>query len=117
MSAVVKVAGKMPADDDLNGLDATVSQLLGNPEKLQAAVVFYNVGKITTTPETGTEIPTVVLRRFEPIGEAGKLGDAVIEVMMSAAKKRTGKEPLPFDTVEVVEQPALSDAEHAAQQG
>jgi hypothetical protein len=117
MSAVVKVAGKMPADDDMNGLDATLPKLLREPEKLQAAVVFYNVAKITTTPETGTEIPTVVLRRFEPIGEAGKLGEAVTEVMMQAAAKRTGKEPLPVDTVEVVEQGALTDAEHAAGQG
>lgn len=111
MSAVVKLQAKLPADVDMNGLDATVSQLLADPEKLQAAVIFYNVSKITVTPETGTEIPTIVPRRFEPIGEAGKIGEAVTEVMMQAAAKRTGREPLPIDTVEVVEQGPLSDAE------
>lgn len=111
MSAVVKLGSKMPADVDLNGLDSTIGKLLEEPEKLRAAVVFYNVSKITTTPETGTEVPTIVPRRWEPIGDAGEIGDAVLKVMMDAAKKRTGKEPLPFDTVEVVEQGALSDAE------
>ena len=111
MSAIVKLGSKMPADVDLNGLDSTIGKLLEEPEKLRAAVVFYNVGKITTTPETGTEVPTIIARRFEPIGDAGELGEAVLDVMMSAAKKRTGKEPLPFDTVEVVEQGALTDAE------
>ena len=115
MSAVVKLASRMPADVDLNGLDATVPRLLADPEKLQAAVVFYNVSEIRVKPEAGTEIPTVVLRRFEPIGEAGKIGDAVMQVMLDAARTRTGKDPLPLDTVEVVEQGALSDAEYDEQ--
>lgn len=111
MSAVVKLQAALPADVDMNGLDSTVAALLKEPEKLQAAVVFYNVSKITVTPETGTEIPTIIPRRFEPIGEASKIGEAVLEVMMAAAAKRTGKEPLPIDTVQVVEQGALSDAD------
>jgi len=111
MSAVVSLGSKLPADVDMNGLDATIKDLLREPEKLQAAVVFYNVDKITVKPEAGTEIPTIVLRRFEPIGKASEIGDAVFEVMMQAAKTRTGKEPLPLDTVEVVEQGPLPDAE------
>lgn len=104
MSAIVKLASKMPANIDLNGLDAQKQALIDKPEEVRYAVVAYVVEKITTTPKSGIEVPTVELTRFEPIGTADDLSDAVSEVLLQKAGERTGADPLPLDSVEVVDE-------------
>lgn len=38
MSELVKLSAKLAADDDLNGLDSLVEELLENPEQIQPAL-------------------------------------------------------------------------------
>lgn len=104
MSNVVKLGSSLPADINLNGLDAQVQSLISEPQVVRAAIVTYTVEKIIRTPKDGIEVPTIQLRRFEPVGTEDDLAEAVTEALLSAAGNRTGRDPLPLDTVEFVDE-------------
>lgn len=107
MSAVVKLASKMPADFETNGLDATVDDLLNNPTELRAGFVLYDVAKENVDIDTDTRVPVVRVRRFEPLGKADDISAALRDAYTKAVEDRTGRKALPLDIVEVVDQGTL----------
>lgn len=104
MSAVVKLSTKLPGDDDTNGLDVQAPKLVDDPDTIRLAVVWYDVAKVTIDTDSGAHIPTVRVRRIEPLGDVGEVSDAVRKLVDDAQEKRTGRTPLPLDIVEVDDQ-------------
>lgn len=109
MSAVVKLGSKMPGDFEVNGLDALVDDLVDNPAQLRAAFVVFDVQKITDNTDDGSRVPTVRVRRFEPLGKADEISNAIREAYTQAVEERTGRKALPLDIVEVLEEDQLPD--------
>lgn len=103
MSAVVKLSTKLPGDFETNGLDAHVEDLVENPETLRLAVVWFDTQKVVVDTDSGNHIPTVRVRRFEPLGEADDVSAAIRDAVQAAVQKRTGRTPIPFDVAEVLE--------------
>lgn len=104
MSNIAKVSGALPADDNRNGLDAQVNALLNEPHELRTALVVYRTVKVTEDVETGVKVPTIGFTRFEPICRLDELPEDLKQRILDAAAKRTGREALPLDTVEVVDE-------------
>lgn len=102
MSAVVKLGSKLPGDVEVNGVDATVDDLLDDPQALRAGFVQYDVGKILVNPDTGEQVPTVRIRRFEPLGKNDEVSGAIKDAYFAAVQDRTGKQALPLEYAEVV---------------
>lgn len=107
MSAVVKLGAKMPGDFETNGLDALAEELIETPKTLRAAFVVFDVAKITVNPDTEAEVPTVRVRRFEPLGKADEVSQAIRDAYTQAVEDRTGRTALPLDVAEVLEQDGL----------
>lgn len=103
MSNIAKVSGALPADDNRNGLDAQVANLVNDPHTLRVALVVYRTVKKVEDTETGVVVPTIGFTRFEPICTLDDLPADLSDRILDAAAKRTGREALPLDTVEVVE--------------
>lgn len=103
MSAAVKLSTKLPGDPTINGLDARVDDLLIDPEELVVAVCYFDVSKISRDVDSGDEVPTVRIRRVEPLGYIGDVPQAVRDAVAAAEEKRTGRKPLPFEIVEAGE--------------
>lgn len=103
MSAYVKLSSKLEGDEEINGLDAQSPDLLANPDRLRCAVVWYDVQKIVTDTDTRTEVPTIRVRRIEPIGHAAEQPPALRKIVDKAVEDRTGRKPIPFETIEVGE--------------
>lgn len=100
MSAKVKVSGKLPGDDEINGLDAEHDDLLADPKAIRAAIIWYDVREYSHKIATGDDVPLIELRRFEPLGRLDDVPDVVRDLVLKAAQRRTGKTPLPFDQTE-----------------
>ena len=101
MSQKVKLTTAMPAASEWNGLDAEVDVLNEYPEGIRWALVAYdNKGSVHDT-DSGTDVPRVRVRQWEPLGERSELADAVMQAMFAAQEKRTGKRSLPFDEARV----------------
>lgn len=105
MSAVVKLSSKMPGDAETNGLDAQSTALILDPKQLRCAVVWYDTQRVVHDTDSGADVPTIRLRRFEPIGDAGDVPQTVQDAVAVAMEERTGRTPLPFSTVTVDELP------------
>ena len=103
MSAVVKLASKLAGDFEVNGLDQTVEDLLDRPKQLRVAVVWYDVVKVIEDVPTGEHVPTIQVRRIEPLGDSGDVTESIKKHVNDAIAKRTGRTPIPWDIVEVVE--------------
>ena len=109
MSASVRLSGKLRKDDELNGLDSLAASLAADPSQKVAAIVWLTVPKITFDVDTGEHIPTVQVKRIEPIGTLDKVPSEIIDLAAELQSKRLGgREALPFDTVEVIEGYAYS---------
>lgn len=111
MSAVVKLASAMPSDTELNGIDSISQDLIDNPDRPRIAVVVFTTRTITSNPELGTTVPTIAIRRIEPLGYQDQVSEVVRQELVKAAESRTGKAALPLDTVEVVDQGSLGDGD------
>lgn len=103
MSAVVKLGSKLPGDFETNGVDAQAGALVADPKVLRAGFVQYDVVKITVDPDTNEQVPTIRIRRFEPLGDSDDMSAAVQQAYFDAVEKRTGKKALPLEYAEVVE--------------
>lgn len=103
MSNTVKLAGKLPGGIEVNGIDQTAKDLIDDPKQLRCAVVWYDVQKITDDIEHSTEVPTIQVRRFEPLGSADVVSKTIKAEVEKVIKARTGRTPIPWDIVEVVE--------------
>lgn len=103
MSATVKLSAKLPGEPEINGVDSTVEALLTDPELLRVAVVYYDVAKVTHDVDLGTDVPTIRVRRIEPLGLVGDVPPAVRKAVAAAEEARTGRKAIPFEIVEVGE--------------
>lgn len=99
MSAVVKLSSKLPGDEEVNGLDVLASQLVDNPDQVICAITWFVPTKITRDVESGAEVPTLEVRRVEPIGAVDATPRDVVDLAARLYEARTGKNPLPFDQV------------------
>lgn len=116
MSAVVRLASKMPGDPETNGVDALRPDLLGTPDELRVALVWFDVAKVTIDTDTDEHVPTIRVRRIEPLGTIEDVDPVVRDAVQTAVEKRTGRKPIPFGLVEVEEtydpdQLTIEDAE------
>jgi hypothetical protein len=104
MSAVVKLGSALPGDEETNGLDQQAEWLLEHPKDALLALVWLDVKEIKVDTDSGAHIPTVRVRRIEPLGEIGAISDAVVKIAGEAFEARTGRRPIPFDVIEVTEE-------------
>ena len=102
MSNTVALSSKLPADEDFNGVDVIAEALINDPETFRIALVTFEVDKVTNKIAAGTQVPTILIRRFEPLGTVDDVPEAIRQVMDQAIESRTGKKPLPLDHVEPV---------------
>lgn len=103
MSALVKLSAAMPGDPEINGVDAWAEWLENNPDDLLVAVVYLDTKKVTIDTDTGDHVPTVRVRRIEPLGPISGVSATVRKAVAAAEQERTGRSPLPFEIVEVGE--------------
>lgn len=103
MSAKVTLSAKLPGDPEINGLDAFADHFLDPDHKMIVAVVYIDAAESKKNYEAGTEVPTVRIRRIEPLGVIGQVSDTVRDAVAAAEQERTGRKPLPFDVVDVGE--------------
>lgn len=99
MSAEVKLSPKLAGDPENNGVDAWRERLVEHPERLMACFVLIDVADIRVITDTGKHIPTIRIRRIEPLGPADEISQAIRHLAEEAMETRTGKTPLPFDQV------------------
>ena len=115
MSAAVKLSTKMPGDFETNGVDAIAGRLVDDPDTIRIAVVWFDVQKTVIDTDSGDHVPTIRVRRIEPLGDADQVSAAIRDAVQSAVKERTGRTPIPFESGEVLEgydpdQPELGDS-------
>lgn len=99
MSALIKLSSKLPGDEEVNGLDSLHEQLVEDPQQVIAVLAWLVVPKVTHDVPTGTDVPTVEVRRIEPIGAVQSTPAAVQQLAAELYEARTGRNPLPFDQV------------------
>lgn len=99
MSALIKLSSKLPGDDEINGLDSLAEQLVQDPEQVVCVLAWLVVPKVTHDVPTGADVPTVEVRRIEPIGTVANTPAAVQQLAAELYERRTGRNPLPFAQV------------------
>lgn len=110
MSAVVKLGTGMPGDFEMNGVDALRDDLVDDPKTLRMAVVWFDVKEVKVDTDSGDHVPTIRVRRIEPLGNADDVTTTVKDEVGKAIEKRTGRTPVPFDIVELTETMTLDEA-------
>ena len=103
MSKKVRLAAVLPADDEVQGLDATVADLLDAPKKLRTALITYRVRGVYEDVATGNQIPTVEIQQLEPMGLLADLDPGLRKQVLDLREQRTGKTPLPLELASVDE--------------
>lgn len=108
MSAAVKLGSKLPGEVQINGVDAIADELVEDPEQIRVALVYFDVRKIEDDTDSGARVPTIRVRRFEPIGTLEDAPQSVRDVMAKAFADRTGQKPIPWEiaTAEQIPRPA-----------
>lgn len=118
MSAKSKLAGKLPGDDQINGLDAYNEECVAlfkardpkNPPIIMSITLMRVRDIRTVITEDGLEeIPTWEHIRLEVLGVTGDEPTEHLDVvpkelrqlLTDTCEKRTGKAPLPFDAISV----------------
>ncbi len=113
MSAVVKLASKMPGDPTTNGIDDLAQTLVDEVEDgqnpLRVAVVWIDTVKVTVDADTGDHVPTIRVRRIEPIGMVRDVDPGIQAAVERAIENRTGRRAIPFGIVEVSDDGAYGD--------
>lgn len=90
----IKIAGKLPSNDDRNGLTAaSIRGFLTDPNTPQLAIVVLETTKITEDLEKFDRIPTVAIRAIELVGN-DELGRVRMMLQRQHAE-RTGRLELP----------------------
>lgn len=101
MSAVVKLSSKLPGDGETNGVDHIAGALVNDPDQLRCALVWFDTAKVTIDTDTDDHVPTIRVRRIEPLGNVADMPATIRQAVADAHEKRTGRKALPFDLVEV----------------
>jgi hypothetical protein len=99
----VKLSAALPGHPDTNGVDDIATDLVDNPETIRIGIVWFDVAKVTIDTDTGDHIPTVRVRRIEPVGDVTTVPDQLRAIVDQALEARTGRTPLPFDMVDGVQ--------------
>ena len=121
---VVKLSAKLPDDNDLNGLEHWARTLRKDPMQQYVAIVYLDVAKMVTDYEKAIVSPVTQVVAVEVLGTAADCPASVQKAFLDAHRRRTSKEPLPFEDPEP-EQPerlqltdgvdvdaSLTEAEH-----
>jgi hypothetical protein len=103
VSAAVKLSAALPGDPDTNGVDDIAADLVKDPEAIRIGVVWFDVAKVTIDTDSHTHIPTIRVRRIEPVGDVTTVPDELRRIVDVALEQRTGRTPLPFDTVDGIQ--------------
>lgn len=90
-----KLAAKLPAGS-ANGLGAISEALVEQPDRIHVVLMLVDCSKISTDTDSGDVIPTVRIRRIEPITD-GVDGHRLRQILRRAWERRTGKDVLPID--------------------
>ncbi|GAA4075612.1 hypothetical protein [Nocardioides kongjuensis] len=119
MSASVKLATSMPGDPQTNGVDALapilVREGLGEiDEQLRVGIIWFDTSKVTTNSDTGDHVPTIRVRRIEPVGVVGDVDPSIVAAVEAAVERRTGRKAIPFGIVEVSSDGAFGDPDQRA---
>lgn len=104
MSAAVKLSSAMPGDFETNGVDAMAQELVDDPKTLRCAVVWFDTKDVKIDVDTGDHVPTIRVRRIEPLGDADDVTKSIRAEVEKAMEKRTGRTPIPWDVVEITEE-------------
>lgn len=99
MSAIIKLSSKLPGDEEINGLDNNVEHFLNDetPVLCLAWVVTKHITKYIGAGDIpDTEVPTVEVRRIEPIGIPKDVPQSVHDLAAELYEERTGRNPLPL---------------------
>ena len=99
MSALIRLSSKLPGDPETNGLDSLHEQLVGDPDQVVCVLAWLVVPKVTRVVATGDEVPTVEVRRIEPIGAIDRTPASVQQLAAELYEARTGTNPLPFGQI------------------
>ena len=97
MSATVKLSSKLPGDPEINGLDAFSDY--HDPETPICVIAWVVPAKITEDLATGARVPTMEIRRIEPIGTPAKVPQVIQDLAAELYEKRTNRNPLPFSAL------------------
>ena len=101
MSALVRLSAALPGDPETNGLDHLAGRLSEEPaDQVVVALVWFDVSKVTYLPEQDAHVPTVRVRKVEPIGESHETRQKVADLYAELQEARLGRQPLPFDQLE-----------------
>ena len=95
MSNLIKLGAKLPGDPEINGLDSRVDHFIRD-DTPALCLAWVSTKHVTRNIETGDEVPTVELRRIEPIAIADKAPQEIITLAAELYEKRTGRDPLPI---------------------
>lgn len=96
----VKLGGKLPKNEDQNGLDERFRQFMHDPGKPQVVIAIVQTSKITRDLENYDAVPTVTVRAIEAIDgdDAGRLRS----MLQRRHEERTGNLELPAAWEEVL---------------
>jgi hypothetical protein len=106
VTAVIKLAGKLPPEADNNGLDAIAARLTAEPGKFHVLVMVVDCSKIELSTDTGERIPTARIRAIEAVADSAEAW----QLVSRAREKRLGRQQLPFE-MEGEIRAAFKDAE------
>lgn len=93
----IKLAGVLPKGSP-NGLGDIALDLVQQPSRTRVIIAIVDVKEITTHPDTGEVVPTVRIRRVEPI--TGPDASDARRLLERAMERRHGGERLPFELTE-----------------
>lgn len=108
MSAAVKLGSKLPGETEINGVDAIAPDLVDDPAAIRLGIVYFDVQTVLEDTDTGDHVPTIRIRRFEPISRVEDAPPSLKKLVGDAFQARTGRKPIPFEiaTAEQIERPA-----------
>lgn len=102
MSELVHLRAKLPANEDLNGMDAIIDELREDGATPRAALMIYDVYRKVEDIASGEQSVIIQVRRLEPISKASDIPSGIRQAVLELADKRTGRQSLPFDQYEKV---------------
>lgn len=93
----VRLAALLPDDTDTNGLDPWAGKLRAEPTQQIVAIAYLDVTKLITDYDKGEVTPVVKVVAIEIVGQAADVPREVQQAFLDAHRRRTNKEPLPFE--------------------
>lgn len=98
MSATVKLSTKLPGDPEINGLDHIHPRLIVDDTPI-LCLAWVVPTKVVEDLATQERIPTVEVRRIEPIGSVDTVPQHIVDLAAELYEKRTGRNPLPIGSL------------------